>query len=83
MDLKARKQRRLDFLRALYETVDGDVNEFVHGFEIASAVGADDTEAKRIMAYFEEKSFIVIDDHKAGVIRITADGIDSVEEGSN
>lgn len=81
--LRERKARRTSFLAALYEKVDGDVNEFVHGFEIAETVGADSAEAKKILAYFEEKRMIVIDDHKAGIIRITAEGVDSVEDGAN
>lgn len=79
--LKARRERRRAFIESLYELVDGDINEFVPGFEIAQRVGADDNEARRIMAYFEEKGLILVDDHKAGIIRLTADGVDYVEEG--
>lgn len=81
--LKERRERRAAFLWGLYQAVDGDVNEFVHGFEIAAEIGADEREAKRIIAYFEEKGFIRVDDHKAGVVRITAEGVDVVENSAN
>jgi hypothetical protein len=80
--LKARRQRRQDFLKTLYEAVDSDVNEFVDGYEIAAQVGADMAEAKRIIAYFEEKELLMVDDHKAGIIRITAAGVDVIESGA-
>lgn len=80
--IATRRARRSEFLQALYEQVDGDVNEFVPGYEIAARVGADAEEARRIVAYFEEKQLIKVDDHKAGIIRITAAGIDEVEAGT-
>jgi hypothetical protein len=77
--IRARRERREAFLRALYAEVDGSVSDFVDGFQIAAGVGADGDEARRIMAYFEEKGFLLVDDHKTGVIRITATGVDVVE----
>jgi hypothetical protein len=79
--IAVRRAQRAQFLMTLYEQVDGSVNEFVDGHQIAARVGADADEARRIMAYFEEKHFIKVDDHKAGIIRITAAGIDEVETG--
>ena len=76
---RARRQRRTEFLRVLYEDVNASVNEFVDGIAIGSRVGADAEEARRIIAYFEEKGALMVDDHKTGVIRITATGIDLVE----
>lgn len=63
----------------LYQAVDGNVSEFVQGFEIAGALNADAEEARRIIAYLEEKGWIKVDDHRNGVIRITAAGVDAVE----
>jgi Mn-dependent DtxR family transcriptional regulator len=77
--IKARRERRQQFMRALYEEIDGSVNEFVHGLDIAERLGADPEEGRRIIAYLEEKGLIKVDDHKAGIIRITADGVDAVE----
>jgi len=76
-----RRAQRAQFLRMLYDLVDGSVNEFVDGHQIAAEIGAMPEEARRIMAYFEEKQLIKIDDHKAGIIRITAAGVDEVETG--
>jgi predicted transcriptional regulator len=76
---RARRQRRTEFLRVLYEDVNASVNEFVDGIAIGSKVGADAEETRRIIAYFEEKGALMVDDHKTGVIRITATGIDLVE----
>jgi predicted transcriptional regulator len=81
-ELHERRRRRIEFLQALYHDVDADVNQFVDGYEIAARVGAEQSEAKRIIAYLEEKGSVKVDDHKAGIIRITADGIDVVESGA-
>lgn len=78
--LTARRQRREAFLRKLYEDVDGGVSEFVDGFAIAAELGAEPAEAKRIIAYFEEKALLKVDDHKMGIVRLTAAGVDAVEE---
>lgn len=77
--IRARRERRQQFMRALYEEIDGSVNEFVDGLAIATRLGADAEEGRRIIAYLEEKGLLKVDDHKAGIIRITADGVDAVE----
>jgi predicted ArsR family transcriptional regulator len=77
--IRERQKRRQAFMRRLYETVDGSVSEFVQGFELAAELGADGEEARRILAYLEEKGLIKVDDHRNGVIRITAAGVDEVE----
>jgi predicted transcriptional regulator len=38
-------------------------------------------ETRKILAYLEEKGYVLVDDHRAGVVRITAEGIDAVELG--
>lgn len=77
--VKARRARRQAFLRLLYEKTDGSVSEFVDGYAIAKEVGADDAEGKRIVAYLEEKGLLKVDDHKTGIVRITAGGVDAIE----
>jgi hypothetical protein len=77
--IKARRERRQLFLRTLYEEIDGSVSEFVDGLEIAHRLGADAEEGRRIIAYLEEKGLIKVDDHKTGIVRITAGGVDAVE----
>lgn len=79
--IRARRERRAAFLHAIYAETDGSVSDFVDGFQIGAGVGADADEVRRIITYFEEKGLLKVDDHKAGVIRITAAGVDEVETG--
>ena len=80
-DIKDRRQKRADFLQQLYEMVDASVSTFVSAFEIAEQIGVSAEEAIRIIEYLEEKQLLHIDDHKLGIVRITAGGIDHVETG--
>jgi len=66
----------------LYEKVDASVSEFVSAFEIGAEVGLSEVETVRTIEYLEEKEYLHIDDHKQGIVRITAAGIDHVETGS-
>ena len=77
--IRQRRQRRTEFMRRLYQEVDGSVAEFVQGFDLAAELGADASEARRMIAYLEEKGWIKVDDHRNGVLRITAAGVDEVE----
>ncbi|HSJ12893.1 MAG TPA: hypothetical protein VK939_00675 [Longimicrobiales bacterium] len=77
--IRERRERRAEFLRRLYLKVDGSVSEFVVGHEIGLELGADAAESRRIFEYFEEKGFVKVDDHREGILRITAAGIDEVE----
>jgi predicted transcriptional regulator len=77
--IQQRRQSRADFMTRLYETVDASVSTFVNAFEIAEQLGLDAAEGRRIIEYLKEKGYIHIDDHKLGVVRITAAGIDHVE----
>ena len=77
--IKQRRKRREEFMARLYETVDGNVSEFIQGFDLAAELGADAEEGRRMIAYLEEKGLIKVDDHRNGVVRITAAGVDEVE----
>jgi predicted transcriptional regulator len=77
--IKQRRERRERFLAGLYAAVDGNVAEFIQGFDLAAELGADAEEGRRIIAYLEEKGLIKVDDHRNGVVRITAAGVDAVE----
>lgn len=68
-------------LRSIYETADASVTEFVSAYDLSGAQGLEQEEARKIIAYLEEKGFLLVDDHRAGVVRITAEGIDAVELG--
>src|SRR5688500_11123521 len=77
--MRRRREHRREFLRLLYELVDGSVSEFVPAATIGEKLGVDETETRRIFEYLEEKRFVMVDDHRSGIIRITAAGIDEVE----
>jgi hypothetical protein len=77
--MRLRRQRRREFMAQLYNEVDGSVSEFVSGLELGARLGIDEPESHRIMAYLEEKGLVLVDDHRAAIIRITADGVDFVE----
>lgn len=74
-----RRRRRWTFLAALYEATDGHVAEFVSAPELAQGLGIEAAELERILAYLEERELLVVDDHRTGIVRITAEGVDRVE----
>jgi predicted ArsR family transcriptional regulator len=78
-DIQRRRQLRREFLRQLYRRVDGSVSEFVNAFDIGRDLGIDQAEARRIFEYLEEKGLVMVDDHRGGIIRLRAAGIDEVE----
>jgi predicted ArsR family transcriptional regulator len=78
--IEQRRARRASFLRRLYERVNGSVSEFITAADIAAELRIEDAEARRIFEYFEEKGFVKVDDHREGILRITAAGIDEVED---
>ena len=80
-DMRKRREARSMLLRAIYDTAEGSVTEFVSAHELAAAQGVAQAETGRILAYLEEKGFLLVDDHRAGIVRITAEGVDAVELG--
>jgi hypothetical protein len=79
-EIARRQKRRIDFMTRLYWAGDGSVSEFVSAYDIGADIGVPETDIRRLVEYLEERAFIKVDDHKLGVIRITANGIDYVEE---
>jgi hypothetical protein len=77
--IRERRERRSQFLERLYHQVDGSVSEFVCAFDIGAALGLAPAECRRVFEYFEETGFVKVDDHREGIVRITASGIDEVE----
>ena len=78
-DFSERRRRRQVFLQALYRQTDGHVAEFVAAQELAAELRIGEAELARILAYLEERQWIAVDDHRAGIVRLTADGVDQVE----
>jgi Mn-dependent DtxR family transcriptional regulator len=77
--MRRRRELRREFLLRLYEHVDGSVSEFVAAADIGTALGMDAAESRRIFEYLEEKGFVLVDDYQAGIVRLTAAGVDEVE----
>lgn len=77
--MQRRREHRREFLRRLYELVDGSVSQFVPASAVAEQLGIDDAETRRIYEYLEEKQLVMVDDHRNGILRITAAGVDEVE----
>jgi hypothetical protein len=77
--LRKRREHRRELLRRIYEAADGSVSEFVDAHEIGRALGLEDAESRRIFEYLEEKGWLLVDDHRAGIVRLTAAGVDAVE----
>ncbi|HEX9109233.1 MAG TPA: hypothetical protein VF832_18430 [Longimicrobiales bacterium] len=80
-DFSERRGRRQAFLAALYRQTDGHGAEFVSAHDLAGELGIAEAELARIVAYLEERQWIAVDDHRAGIVRLTADGVDQVELG--
>lgn len=77
--IQQRRERRREFLKQLYLRVDGSVSEFVNAYELGAGLGIEGDEARKIFEYLEEKQLVMVDDHRAGTVRLTAAGVDEVE----
>ena len=77
--IQQRRERRREFLRRLYLHVDGSISEFVNAYELGVHLGIDEGEVRKIFEYLEEKRLVMVDDHRAGIVRLTAAGVDEVE----
>lgn len=80
-EMRARRRARSVLLHSIYQEANSSVTEFVSAYDLAAAQHVDPAEAVRIVAYLEEKGFLLVDDHRAGLVRITAEGVDAVELG--
>ena len=77
--IQKRREHRREFLRQLYLRVDGSVSQFVNAYELGTELGIEEDEARNIFEYLEEKQLVMVDDHRAGIVRLTAAGVDDVE----
>ena len=78
--IEQRRRQRAQFLDRLYDEVDADVSTFVSAWEVATAIGIGEADARRVLEYFAEKGFVHVDDHRAGTVRLTAAGLDHIED---
>jgi hypothetical protein len=77
--IQKRREQRREFLLRLYMRVDGSISEFVHAYELGAELGIEEAEVRKIFEYLEEKRLVLVDDHRAGIVRLTAAGVDDVE----
>ena len=77
--IQKRRERRREFLRQLYVRVDGSVSEFVNAYELGAELSIEEPEVRKIFEYLEEKQLVLVDDHRVGIVRLTAAGVDEVE----
>lgn len=77
--IQQRRERRREFLLQLYLRVDGSISEFVPAYELGAGLGIEEAEVRKIFEYLEEKNLVLVDDHRAGIVRLTAAGADEVE----
>jgi hypothetical protein len=78
--IQERRRQRAALLVRLYHEVDGSVTLFVHAHELAAQLGMDRLESEKAIAYLEERGHVKVDDHRAGVLRLTAAGVDAAED---
>jgi hypothetical protein len=79
-EIERRRRQRAQFLMRLYDVVDANVSTFVSAWEIAASIEMGEDEARHVIDYYDEKGFLFVDDHRAGTVRLTAAGVDHVEE---
>jgi hypothetical protein len=79
-DLRSRRRTwRRALLDAVYDAADASVTEFVEVFDLATALGIPQHEARKLLGYFEERRWLHVDDHRSGLARLTAEGVDAAE----
>jgi biotin operon repressor len=57
------------------------VSEFVSGFALGERLGLAEAEVRKLLEYHAEKGNVHVDDHRGGIVRLTAAGVDAVEGG--
>jgi hypothetical protein len=77
--MQQRRERRRELLTRLYLRVEGSVTEFINAWDLGIELGMDEAESRKIIEYLEEKGLVLVDDHRAGIVRMTAAGVDEVE----
>ena len=79
-EIRLRREKRRRFLEHLYRCSEEQSTEYQDGYDVAGELGMTRQDAERIVRYLEDHGFVV----KTGtgmVVRITARGIDHVEDG--
>ena len=81
-EIRRRRANRRRFLEMLYASSEEDgESEFRDGYEMAAELGLSRQEAERIVRYLEDHGWVRRSGSHGLTVRITAQGIDHLEEG--
>lgn len=79
-EIRARRQNRRRFLEHLYRCSEEQSTEYQDAYEVADELGIGRQDAERIVRYLEDHGFVTKTGRTGLVLRITAHGIDHVED---
>ena len=80
-EVRRRRALRRRFLESLYEQSERGGSEYQDGYELAAELGLTRQDAERVVRYHEDHGFVRTSGSHGLTVRITAQGIDHVEEG--
>lgn len=78
--VRARRENRRRFLEYLYRCSEEESTEYRDGYEVADELGISRQDAERIVRYLEDHGYVIKTGRTGLVLRITAAGIDHVED---
>ena len=81
-EVARRRELRRRFLEVLYAHSEQGASEYQDGYELAAGLGLSRQDAERIVRYHEDHGFVRASGSYGLTVRITAQGIDHVEEES-
>jgi CTP-dependent riboflavin kinase len=79
-EIRRRRENRRRFLEHLYRSSEEESTEYQDGYDVAEALGIGRQDAERIVRYLEDHGFVTKTGRTGLVLRITAQGIDHVED---
>lgn len=81
-EIRRRRDARRRFLEILYDHSERGESEYQDGYDLAAEIGVSRQDAERIVRYHEDHGFIRKSGSHGLTVRITAQGIDHVEQGT-
>jgi CTP-dependent riboflavin kinase len=81
-EIRRRREARRRFLEILYDRSERGESEYQDGYDLAAEIGVSRQDAERIVRYHEDHGFIRKSGSHGLTVRITAQGIDHVEQGT-
>ena len=80
-EVRRRREARRRFLEILYDHSERGESEYQDGYDLAAELGVSRQDAERIVRYHEDHGYVRKSGSHGLTVRITAQGIDHVEEG--